>query len=159
MFSGYQNTASQLSSNVNPLTQVFNTELAESVDRVTPHQPSSYTNLVNSSGFLNQATTLTDSANNAALTQLLPSNQSVRSVADINVNKPVTNFDPKVGSLSNLTQTPTNGLINELYANTVTNQVDLNTSSRLLSNRLNVNFSASPILSNNPLTPTLGFDT
>lgn len=137
---------------------MFNSELLEGTSRVTPTQQSSYTNLVNSSGFLNNATTLNDSANNAALTQLLPSNQSIRSAAEINVNKPAVNFDPSNGSLSNLTTLPTNGLLSDLYSDVKSNQVNLSTTSRLLPNRTNVDFTASPILSNNPLVSNTSFD-
>jgi hypothetical protein len=106
----------------------------------------------------NNSTTLTDSANNAALTQLSPSNQSVRAVTDLNINKPNANFDPSSGSYGNVTQEASNGVIGNLYSTINSNQIDTNTATRLLSNRLNVDFNTAPILSNNPLTSTLGFD-
>ena len=137
---------------------MFNAELLDGTGRVTPAQQTSYTSLVNVSEFLNNATTLTDSSNNAALTQLLPSNQSIRSSAEINVNKPATNFDPYNGSLSKLTTLPTHGLLSNLYSDVASNQVNLPTTSRLLANRVNVDFSASPILSNNPLVSNTSFD-
>jgi len=96
--------------------------------------------------------------NNAPLSQLLPSNQSVRAAAEVDVNKPHVNFDPTLGSHNAMGKAPAFGLSNNLYANAGSNNVDVNTATRLLANRSNVNFDASPILSNNPLTSTTEFD-
>jgi transposase len=140
------------------LTQLFSSESFDGANRNVPTQPSSFTTLSTSSEFLNKATTLSESSNNAALTQLLPSNQSVRAVTDLSVNKPAVNFDPSNGSLGGLTESTTSGLITTLHNNLNTNQASTHTTSRLLANRLNVEFLTAPILSNNPLTSSFEFD-
>lgn len=155
----YQNLTNNTALKANPLTQLFNSESTEGLSYQAPYEPSSFTNTSNSSSFLNNSLTLNEVTNNAPLTQVLSSNQNVRSVVDVDINKPNVNFNPSNNSYLSTISTPSTGLVDTLYANLNAGQVDTNTASRLLANRLQVNFTDAPIVSNNPFTPLIGFDT
>lgn len=150
-------TTSYVNSSVAGQTTPVSVEELQSV--ATPSNPTSFTTTTTDTQFLNNTYTTKSSTNNAALTQLSPANQNIRALSELPLNKPSVNFNTQGKSVNHVPYSHLSGLPGTWYTNNAANNLDVHTTSRLLSNRTNVNFAASPMLSNNPFADTTGFDT
>lgn len=148
-----QKNPSLNSGSINPLTQVFNT--IDSTTITSPQLPSSYTHLSTISNALNKNTAVVYTTTNEPLTQYSPANQNIRAVEGVGAESGHVNF----GLFDNQVNSLVSNVGTDVFTLASSGKVDCNTTNRLISNRLLVDFTTSPILTNNPFTNGTNFDT
>jgi hypothetical protein len=143
----------------NPLRKLANEKLLKTTQNNTPTTASSFITTgpkTLTEVTKNQSTkTLTT---NSSLTKESNGTQTVRKISSISPVSAKLNFSLSLNPYNYLTHNTSTNLPSSFYSTVESDNINPETSSRILSNRLTMNLENAPVLSNNPRLAKLDFD-
>jgi len=141
-----------------PLLKLSNEKVLKANGSLSNDQVSSYVSQTSEPNSIKPVVATKSLTTASSLESYTPADQSVRSVKKLTASKPKLNFSLQLNPYNGLLSNSNSNLLNSTLSGRDGFDFDASTSSRILSNRLSMDFTSAPTLSNNPLYNDFHFD-